>query len=157
MCFLYHVMKCVCTFWFGYVIGCYGCFWRRTTRYGRVGILCLRNFSTSFVSFNQPSWDFDITTFPICWFFLKCTFCFLFVLDIMVDVIWFPLYLDIANSVILLCWSPTVMFYICRLVIAYVVKIALQKRLFLNIWQMGCCWENSLVNQIWQGTGELFF
>ena len=60
-------------------------------------------------------------------------------------------------SLIFLCWRPTVMVYvICRLVILSVLKIALQKRLFWNIWQMGCCCESFLGNQIWKATGELF-
>lgn len=59
-------------------------------------------------------------------------------------------------SLIFLCWRLTVMVYVvCRLVILSVLKIALQNRLFWNIWQMGCCCESSLVIQIWKAIGEL--
>ena len=54
-------------------------------------------------------------------------------------------------------WTVINSIFFNRLAILSVLKIARQKRRFWNIWLMECYWENSLVNQIWQATGELFY
>lgn len=44
-----------------------------------------------------------------------------------------------------------------RWVIPFDLKIAHRRRLFLSIWQMVCCFVNSLVSQTLLATGDLLF